>query len=165
MATINQLTTFQRQSIARYNTIKIPYYIVQAQYELLNNIKNLKLAYVTSIQRNAKGKHRLLRKVCKNTDNGALTLIVNRHKLFLVDPLAQEEWHKSPTPASFLPSDASAPRYSYGSPSQIQTYPTAMRVQEYPKMKYNTHTVNKKSGFDNELSRVVCVLEKNCSSS
>lgn len=81
-----------------------------------------------------RGKHRLPRKVCKNIDNGALTLIVNRRKLFLVDPSIQEEWHKSPSPASFSLSDASVPRYSYGSPLQIQTYPTVMRVQEYPEI-------------------------------
>ena len=107
-----------------------------------------------------RGKHRLLRKVCKNTDNGALTLIVNRHKLFLVDPSAQEEWHKSPTPASFLPSDASAPQYSCGSPLQIQTYPTAVRVQEYPKMKQHiqlsklhTHSFLSISPFYHKLAK------------
>lgn len=61
-----------------------------------------------------------------------MTLDVNIHRLSLADPLAQEEWHKSPTPASFLRSGASAPRYSYESPSQIQTYPTVMRAQGYP---------------------------------
>lgn len=67
-----------------------------------------------------------------DTDNGTMTSGVNIHRLSLADPLVQEEWHKSPIPASFLPSGANAPRYFYESPLQIQTYPTVMRVQGYP---------------------------------
>ena len=74
-----------------------------------------------------------------DTDNGTMTSGVNIHRLSLADPLVQEEWHKSPTPASFLPNGANAPRYSYESPLQIQTYPTVMRVQGYPG-RCTTHT-------------------------
>lgn len=71
-------------------------------------------------------------KVRKETNNGAMLPAVNKRKSSLADPSVQEEWHKSPSPASFLPGGASAPLYFCGSPLQIQAYPTAVCVQEYP---------------------------------